>query len=128
MLLRGPSLEDVGKPVVSDDDMLIDVINPVNVIEHTTKYGILPYLKQRLRKIPCQLSQPGRISGCYNDILHTKRAPSSLLQKYTLNVSLYCGNCARYFSVISFSMLSFLAGSTMAMQAPLNPAPENLPP
>ena len=54
--------------------------------------------------------------------------PSAVLQKCTENVSLYCGNAFKYFSVISFSISSLYSGSTNAIQQPLNPAPLNLPP
>ena len=65
--------------MVRDDDMLVYLRNPVNIIEHPAEDRILPDLQQRLRKVLCQLPQPSGIPSSYNNILHayTNLAPSS---------------------------------------------------
>ena len=69
-LLVFPLVEDVGKLVVGDDDVLIDVGNGINVIKHTSQDSVVAYLKQRLGKILCQFAEASGVTCCYYDILH----------------------------------------------------------
>lgn len=56
--------------MIRDDDMFIDLRNPVDIIQHPPENRVLPNLQQWLREVPRQLPQPCRISRRYNYILH----------------------------------------------------------
>ena len=69
-LLVFPLVEDVGKLVVGDDDVLVDVGNGIDVIKHTSQDSIVAYLKQRFGKVLCQFAKASGVTCCYYDILH----------------------------------------------------------
>ena len=50
--------------------MLINLRNPVDIIQHPPEDGVLPNLQQRLREVLRQLPQPRRIPRCNHNILH----------------------------------------------------------
>lgn len=128
MLFLGPIFEDGGKLVVSDDNMLVNVGDSVDVIQHPSQDGAVAYLQQWLGKVFGQFTQSGGVTGGDNYIFHINLAPLSVLQKWISKVSVYSGNMRRYSLVMYSRMLSRLLGSMSAMQAPLNPAPLKRPP
>ena len=65
-----PLLENGCKLMVGDNDMLVNVGNLIDVVEHASQNRRFPYLQQRLRKVPGQLTQTGGVTGSYNYILH----------------------------------------------------------
>ena len=69
-LLVFPLVEDVGKLVVGDDDVLIDVGNGIDVIKHTSQDSVVAYLQQRLGKVLCQFAKASGVTCCYYYILH----------------------------------------------------------
>ena len=69
-LLVFPLVEDVGKLVVGDDDVLVDVGNGIDVIKHTSQDSVVAYLQQRLGKVLCQFAKASGVTCCYYDILH----------------------------------------------------------
>ena len=69
-LLVFPLVEDVGKLVVGDDDVLVDVGNGIDVIKHTSQDGVVAYLQQWLGKVFGQLAEASGIASCYYNILH----------------------------------------------------------
>ena len=71
VLLRSPRLKNPRKLMVRNDDMLINLRNPVDIIQHPPEDGIVPDLQQRLREVLRQLPQPRRIPRCNHNILHT---------------------------------------------------------
>ena len=60
----------MGKLVVGDDDVLVDVGNGIDVIKHTSQDGVVAYLQQRFGKVLCQFAEACGVTGCYYDILH----------------------------------------------------------
>ena len=62
--------KNMSKLMVRDDDMLINLGNLIDVIEHTAKNRILTNLQQRLREVLCQLPQPCGIPRCNYNIFH----------------------------------------------------------
>ena len=63
-----PFLEDGGKLVVGDDDVLIDLGDAVDIIEHTAQYGTLAYLQQGLGEVLGEFAQAGGVAGGNNYI------------------------------------------------------------
>ena len=72
--------------MVRDNDMLINLRNLVDIIEHPTQNRVLTYLQQWLWEILCQLPQPRGISCRNNNILHSKSVfvKQNALQSYEL--------------------------------------------
>ena len=70
VLFFRPLLKDGGKLMVRDHDMLVNLRNAVDVVQHTSKNGVLSYFQQRFRKVSGQLTQSGGITCCYHNILH----------------------------------------------------------
>ena len=56
--------------MIRDDNMLINLRNLVDIIQHSAQDGVLPYLEQRLGEVSGQFPQPGGIPSRYNYILH----------------------------------------------------------
>ena len=70
-LLRGPFAEDGGELVVGDEDVLIDLGDAVDVIEHAAQDGALADLQQGLGEVLGEFAQTGGVTGGYDDILHS---------------------------------------------------------
>ena len=70
VLLLLPCLEDGGELVVSDDDVLVDVADGVDVVEHAPQDGVVAYLQQGLGMVAGQLTQSGGIACGNDDVLH----------------------------------------------------------
>ena len=67
VLLGCPLLEDGGKLMIGDDDMLIDIGDSIDIIEHTTKDGVVTNLEQWFGEVLCKIPQAsGVASGDYN--------------------------------------------------------------
>lgn len=71
-LLGCPLFEDGGKLMIGNDDMLIDIRNGIDVIEHTTKDGVVTNLEQWLGEVLGKLTQTGGVAGGYDDGFHEK--------------------------------------------------------
>ncbi len=56
--------------MIRDDDVFINLRNPINIIEHPPEYRLLTDFQQRLRKVLRQLPQSRRISRRYYNIFH----------------------------------------------------------
>lgn len=70
-LLRSPFAEDGGELVVGDEDVLIDLGDAVDVIEHAAQNGALADLQQGLGEVLGEFAQTGGVTGGYDDILHS---------------------------------------------------------
>ena len=56
--------------MVGDDDVLINLGDGVDIIEHATENGVFSYLEQGLGKVLGELTQTGGVACCYYDIFH----------------------------------------------------------
>ena len=51
VLLVGPELEDIRKPAVGDNDVLINLRDAVNIVQHTPQNGVVSNLQQGLGEV-----------------------------------------------------------------------------
>ena len=58
--------------MVGNNDMFIDIRNGIDVIEHTTKDGVVTYLEQWLGKVLGELAQTGGVTGGNDNGFHEK--------------------------------------------------------
>ena len=72
VLLLGPLLKDGGELMVSDDDMLVDIGDGVDIIEHTAKNGVITYLEQWFGEVLGELAQAGGVTGGNDDGFHER--------------------------------------------------------
>jgi hypothetical protein len=70
VLFLRPVLKDVGKFVIGDDDVFVNVWDAVDVVEHASKDGALANLQQGLGEILGELAQTSGIAGSYYDCFH----------------------------------------------------------
>ena len=70
VLLCSPLLEDGGKLMIRDDDVLVDLRNLIYIIQHPPEDRALADLQQRFRKVLGQFTQTSCITGCYNNVFH----------------------------------------------------------
>lgn len=56
--------------MVGNNDMFIDIRNGIDVIEHTTKDGVVTNLEQGLGEVLGKLTQTGGVTGGNNDGFH----------------------------------------------------------
>lgn len=62
-LLCSPLLEDGGKLMISDDDVLVYLGDSVYIIKHTAEDGVSTYLQQGLGEVLRELAQASGIAG-----------------------------------------------------------------
>ena len=62
--------KNMSKLMVRDNDVLINLGNLIDVIEHTAEDRILTNLQQRLREVLRQLPQSCGIPSCNYNIFH----------------------------------------------------------
>ena len=65
-----PRLEDGGKLMIGDDDVLCDVGDGVNVTKQAVENGVFTNLQQGFRCVARQLAQTRGVSSCNDYCLH----------------------------------------------------------
>jgi hypothetical protein len=56
--------------MIRNNDMFINLRNPVDIIQHSTQDGIFTYLQQWLWEVLRQLSQPSGVPRRYYNTFH----------------------------------------------------------
>ena len=106
--LRGPITKYLGKLMIGHQNVFIDVVDAVEVVEHTVEDGTLPDRQQRLRKVLGERIKARGISCCNDYVFHScvvlilqkganymKSTPSAGSQKKISKLLRYCGYSAR---------------------------------
>ena len=70
VLFGSPLVEDGGELVVGNDDVLGDVGDGVDVIEHASEDGVVANLQEGLGEVSGEFAQARGIACGYNDCLH----------------------------------------------------------